>query len=306
MNNNTIDIFLATYERKSISKTAKELFFSKQNISKSLKALEVELGIELFVRDTDGLEPTEEAHELYNILKYLKANLINIEEFYKIKKNPYSVRIADNNFESITKYFNKALEKYYDESILYSFANEDTQEIYNMLLMDKCDIGIFVIPKILEGEVRKQCKDNNINLELLLETEPCIIVNNNHLLAKFDTVEAKDLRDFKRIDIVRPNEKIWYFNKYLIENDINIDADMKTNGLCNVITSLQLLDYYFITMYSEMDRKQLVDLKMIPFKGTGLEILVFLGYKNKDCYDKVAECFMNLVRKHYRGEEFED
>lgn len=305
MNSNEIEIFLLVYERRSISKVAKDLYFSKQNISKILKSLESMLRVELFKRDNNGVTPTAECDELYNVLMYLKSNLGNIGDFYMLKKNPYSVRIADNNFESIMKYFNMAIEKYSDDSVLYSYENQDAQEIYNMLLNKKCEIGIFAVPKELEKKVIKECELKNINLELLLETGPSIVVSEIHPLAKLESVTPKDLKDFKRIDLIRTNERKWYFNKYLNCNDISTEADMKTNSISNITASLEILDYYFISIYSKKDMEYLSGLRMLPLKETGLEIVMFLGYNTEANFDKVAECFMELVKKHYKGDKVE-
>lgn len=306
MNNNVVNIFISIYENCSISKAAKDLFFSKQTISKALMSLEKEIGSKLFNRNSNGLVPTEEAHTLYTILKYLKKNIDNISEFYKIKNNPYSVRIVDNNFESITRIFNKAIDLYSDDSILYSFENQDSQEVYNMLIKDQVDIGIFAIPKDLEDEVRKSCEKNNINIELLVETGPSIVVSKKHPLAKLDIIRASDLTGYDRIDLIRSTERLWYFNNYLRANGIEIEAKMKTNAIANIITSLKLLDYYFISIYSKAEQNLLGELRMIPFQDTGLDILIILGYKRDAYYDKVSTYFMNLVRKHYKGEKIED
>lgn len=301
-----IEIFLASYENMSISKAAKELYFSKQSVSHIIKTLETELGVELFQGDRSGLHPTKAADELYSIFKSFKMDIRKIEEFYKIKKNPYSVTIADNNFETISSYFTASLEKYYHESVLYSYVNEDSQEVYNMLLNKQCDIGIFAIPKTLEASVRESFKFKNIQLQLLLTTEPCVIVNKNHPLAKLDIITSKDLKGFKRIDLIRSKEREWYFNNYFKDNHINLNAEINSNSISNIIASLKLLDYYFISVYSPKDNPYIYDLKMIPFKGTSIEILMFLGYNTEASFDKVAEHFIKLVRKHYTGDENEN
>lgn len=306
MNNKEIEIFLVAYEKKSISKAARELFFTKQNVSTSLMNFENEFGKILFKRDSRGLQPTEECHKLYNIIKNLKVDIGNLEEYYTLKKNPYSVRIADNNFQSIAGYFNRALEKYSIDSVLYSYENEEAQEIYNMLLNKKCEIGIFAIPKELESDIRKKCELHNIQLEFLLESDPCIVVKETHPLANLDIITPKDLKEFRRLDIIRPSGRDWYFNKYLSDNNISINSDMKTNSISNIYTVLKLTEYYFIGIHSKNDEDSIQGLKMIPFKESGLRIQIFLGYNKEANFDNVAEHFMELVRGHYKDGKFKN
>lgn len=305
MKSKTISMFLATYEYGSLSQAANEMEVSKQTVSRSMKLLEEELGVKLFKKIKDGSYPTQECHKVYKIIKNLKEDIDSIEDYYKMKHNPYSVRIADNNVESITKYYNMALQKYRSNDVLYTFENIDAKEIYDRLIKGECDIGIFVIPKAIEKEIRDDCEANNVKLEVLLETGPCILINNTHPLIKLSEVTPDDLTPFQRADLIRKNEEQWFFNKYLEDINIDIHADIKTNSFTNALISVKDTDCYFMSLYFENDAKHLEYLKMIPLINTDIDIVLFLGYNKKHLYDNVAKDFMELVKRHYRGEEIE-
>lgn len=65
MNFRQVEIFSAIMECASITEAAVRLSLSQPAVSKSLKALEDELALRLFVRTTKGLRATDEARELY-------------------------------------------------------------------------------------------------------------------------------------------------------------------------------------------------------------------------------------------------
>lgn len=65
MNYRQIEIFAAIMECASITEAAVRLRLSQPAVSKSLKTLEGELGLRLFMRTTRGLHATDEARELY-------------------------------------------------------------------------------------------------------------------------------------------------------------------------------------------------------------------------------------------------
>ena len=79
MDYNLYKIFLYLYEEKSISKTANKLYVSQPAISYSLKELENSLGYTLFTRNSKGIEPTQEAKELYNYIS-TAFNILNDAE----------------------------------------------------------------------------------------------------------------------------------------------------------------------------------------------------------------------------------
>ncbi len=60
-----IHSFLELYKTGNISRTSSRLYMTQQGLSRQIKALEDELGAELFVRSNDGVTPTELCEKLY-------------------------------------------------------------------------------------------------------------------------------------------------------------------------------------------------------------------------------------------------
>lgn len=58
---------------ESINKAAERLYTSQSNVSNSIKALEEELGIQIFLRTKKGVSVTEEGREF---LSYAKNNYL--------------------------------------------------------------------------------------------------------------------------------------------------------------------------------------------------------------------------------------
>ena len=67
----------SVYQEKSFSKAAKKLFISQPALSKSIRALEAELGVTLFKRDPRELSLTSEGENVYcyavDILNYWQS-----------------------------------------------------------------------------------------------------------------------------------------------------------------------------------------------------------------------------------------
>lgn len=61
MNQRQLSYFLEVYKQRSISTAAQSLFISPQGLSKTILALENELGVKLFTRSKNQMLPTKEA-----------------------------------------------------------------------------------------------------------------------------------------------------------------------------------------------------------------------------------------------------
>ena len=62
--------FLEIYNQRSIKKAAEKLIISPQAVSKTIKEIEEELQVTLFIRGKKSLEPTTEAVFLKNHKKF--------------------------------------------------------------------------------------------------------------------------------------------------------------------------------------------------------------------------------------------
>lgn len=72
--------FSEVYRQRSISRAADFLHISRQALSHSIKTLENDLGVELFVREKDGVTPTNAAESLF------KSSQVILDEEAVIRK----------------------------------------------------------------------------------------------------------------------------------------------------------------------------------------------------------------------------
>jgi DNA-binding transcriptional LysR family regulator len=70
----TLRAFVAVFEERNITAAATRLFITQPTLSTTIKTLEDELGVALFVRQARGVEGTEAAHRLYPRAKRLIAD----------------------------------------------------------------------------------------------------------------------------------------------------------------------------------------------------------------------------------------
>ena len=68
-----IRYFYETAQQKSINRAAEALFINQPSLSKSLKLLESELGVPLFIRTTKGVQLTPFGEEFYPLAKQILA-----------------------------------------------------------------------------------------------------------------------------------------------------------------------------------------------------------------------------------------
>jgi len=193
MNINQIQYFLAIVKTKSFSEAAYDLFISQSSISKQIKSLEDELGINLFNRNSSQRTLTPAGRVFYRYAKSVyeqhKDMLLEIEG---IKKSASStLRIGNlpvspmyNNFNigaDLALFQNNSKEDSINFDIFEGTQSEIIKELYNA----NADVGIVRLEKIPDS--------NDFDYIVLSSDILVAVVNKDHALAKHSEVTLKEV-----------------------------------------------------------------------------------------------------------------
>ena len=183
--------FKSVYKNRNFSFAAKELFISQPAVSQQISMLEAHIGYKLFTRKSKGVEPTEYAKLLNNLIIEALDRLESVESGFREKafnaNKLVSVGISKHLFRSIGA---KLLLKF----DFIDFTFEDNDALFNLVDNKKIDFAIVskkydtfdtiqkelgIIKQIIVAsndlelkEVKKEIKDNNFsNVELWLNQQ---------------------------------------------------------------------------------------------------------------------------------------
>ena len=189
MNLAQLDYFLAVARSKNFSRAAEDSYVSQSSLSKQIKALEEELGVELFVRSPVGVSLTP-AGELF--LAFASKTRRDYE-CVRLSLARYSAGAHDR-----VRLGAVPLMAAYDlDSVLADFQldNMDTQvdlyereqaNLLRRLAMDQVDVAILVTNNLSRDEY---------DWVTLVRDEIVIVCSNHHPLARTHRVALADLKD---------------------------------------------------------------------------------------------------------------
>ena len=192
---NLYKIFLYLYEEKSISKTANKLYVSQPAISYSLKELENQLGYTLFYRNSKGIEPTEEAKELYGYIS-TAFNIMNEAEDHLKKLNNLSIGSIKIGISSqlgmfyLSNYMVKFKKKY--PGIKFEVISKPKEEMLEMLENRKIDLIIDTLPITSKKNLKKV---------ILTKLNNCFVYNKNLI----KNIKLDSLEDLTKCELILPS-----------------------------------------------------------------------------------------------------
>lgn len=183
-----IRTFIAVANNSNFTKAAEEMFMTQSSVSKIVKSLEEELGVQLFYR-TPNIELTDSGKELYtrsiHILSLMDSIPNEIEGLVELKKGEIRIGIPPiigaSFFPQIIGEF-KAMYPYID-IILIEVGSKRIEE---KLEKAELDIGIICsYPKNLD----------EYRIVKYVHSPLMLGLNTNHPLSSKDLIEYKDLKN---------------------------------------------------------------------------------------------------------------
>lgn len=232
-----LQCFIAVANLKSFSLASETLNISQPAISKTIKNLENDLNIELFLRSKGTVELTLAGYEFKNRAEKL------VEDFSKLSadfKNPstempitLTVGISQGISEFIMKNINKFLAVF--PNINLKIIENSSFTLINMLENDFIDIAITQL--IYTDRFPK-----SITIEPLFKGYLCAISPQNNVFAKGDSISIDDLNNS---NLVLPDPEYFHYARYLYKSFPNLSA-------CNNIQSSTI---EFILSYILLNNK---------------------------------------------------
>lgn len=302
MNDNLVNSFISTYEEGTIAGAAGQSGQSKTNIRNHLALLEEELGVCLFRRTHAGMDPTEDGHKIYHIMKYLQFNLNELERFYNLNKESSGLRVATNYIELLAKCFSDTAEKYGDDKSIYTYKTANSDDVLDLLIRDKCDIGVLCFTEDIKEVFIKTCEDHKIYYNNLHIAKPAIYVRKDHPLTQKDSISPVDLQPYKRIGLKDSERKIISYVPSMKKKSIQPNADISVSSVRHIMRFLKKSDYYYISLDPLKTMGFANDIKVIPIKEHVANM--YIVWCCKKCYplNKAGSYFINLVEAFFKGD----
>ncbi len=192
----------------SLTKASKVLFVAPPNISRSVKELEADLGIEIFIRTTKGVKLTPEGEEFINFAQRILSQIEAQEQFYKNelpKMQQFSVSVPracyiSEAFAEFTKSLKKnTAEVFYRETN----AKHTIQDVAN----DDYNLGIIRYAASHDRYFKHMLEGSGITYELITEFTYSLIMSREHPLADKEELTLEDLKEYieiKKADSYEP------------------------------------------------------------------------------------------------------
>lgn len=211
----------------SITKAAENLYMGQPNLSRAIKELEENLGIEIFKRSSNGIKITPQGEEFLGYARKILAQVDAVENMYKEEKvnsQKFSVSVPRASYISCAfTEFSKRLDSMQGAEIFYKETNS-MRAISNILNSDY-KLGILRYQSSYDKYFKEMLKEKGLAFSLIGEFNYVLAMSKNHPLTVKEDITPEELAPYIEIahadpyvpslptNVVQKNELSEFVNK---------------------------------------------------------------------------------------------
>lgn len=203
---------IAVAGSSSMNEAAKKLFISQPSLSTSIKELEEEIGIEIFIRSNRGIGLTPQGEEFIGYAKQIAEQYELMEQKYITganQKKHFSVScqhyaFAVDAFAQMVKQF--GMDEY--EFAIYETRTHDViQDVKNF----KSEIGILYLNDFNRKVLSKLFDESGLEFHPIAECKAYVYMHKNHPLAGREEIAMEDLDVYPCLSFEQGVNNSFYF-----------------------------------------------------------------------------------------------
>lgn len=200
MNITHLKYAIEVLKTKSITKASQNLYMGQPNLSKALKDFEKEIGMQLFIRNVKGVEPTQKGLEFLLSAQKILSQLDNLEKKLTSDSDSCFVNISVPRCAGISKAFINFLNKYKNHNhIIIKFRETSAENVISDVLSGQSDFGVLRYQKQYEKHFLSQVSYSELSYKTISEFDLSLLIHKSHPLAHNDIISQDDLVNFIEI-----------------------------------------------------------------------------------------------------------
>lgn len=183
-------------ESGSMNEAAKKLYVSQPNLSATVKDVEDELGISIFIRSNRGIIITSEGEEFIGYARQVIDQYSLLEAKYLLEESKEKFSVSMQHYSFAVKAFVEMVKNVgMDE---YEFAIHETQtyQVIENVKNRRSELGVLFLSDFNEKVLTKILKENGLVFEELFTCDTFVYIWKNHPLAKNKLITMEELEKY--------------------------------------------------------------------------------------------------------------
>ena len=196
----------------SMNEAAKQLFISQPSLSSSIRDLEEELGMELFIRSSRGITLTPEGNEFIGYARQVMEQYRLMEERYIDKKEiKKKFSVSTQHYTFAVKAFVELVKKIGMDEYECAVHETKTYDVISDVKSFKSEIGILYLDDFNRKVLLKIFKENGLEFTELFPCKTYVYLWRGNPLANKEKITFEDLEEYPCPSFDQGSHNAFYF-----------------------------------------------------------------------------------------------
>lgn len=198
----------------SINEAARRLYMSQPSLSKAVKELEKELGIDIFLRTSKGITLSTDGAEFLGYARQVveQAELLE-NRYFNTAPSRQLFSVSTQHYAFAVNAFVEMIKKHGALEYQFTLRETRTYEIIEDVKNLRSEIGILYISSFNEKVILQMMKEEGLDFHPLFEAKPHIFVSAQNPLASKSLVTLEDLEDYPRLSFEQGEFNSFYYSE---------------------------------------------------------------------------------------------
>ena len=180
----------------SMNEAAKQLFISQPSLSETMKELETEIGLDIFLRSNRGIVITPEGEEFLGYARQVTEQFGLLQSKYIDKKVKEKFSVTTQHYTFAVKAFVETVKQIGMEQYEFAVHETTTISVIENVKNFKSEIGVLYENDFNEKVLNKMFKENGLEFVELFSCDTFVYLWSGHPLAKQDVITMEELDEY--------------------------------------------------------------------------------------------------------------
>lgn len=296
---------LTIAEAGSMNRAAEQLFISQPSLSSSIKELEKETGISIFLRTSKGVVPTNEGADF---LMYARQ----VYQQYDLLMQKYSAQgglkrkfgVSSQHYSFAVKAFVETVKKYGTLNFEFAMRETRTMDVITDVGTLKSEIGILYMDGFNRKIIEKMLSENDLDFIPLINCRAYVYIWKGHPLANEKSLSLEQLRDYPCLAFEQGEHSSSFFAEEIL-SDIDYPRIIRSTDRATQLNLMVGLNGYTLCSGIICEELNGSDFAAIPFREDEINrnSVMQIGYivKNRSMLSDIAETYIEEVKNYLKN-----
>lgn len=250
-----------------MNEAAKQLFVSQPSLSETMKELETETGIEIFLRSNRGISLTPEGEEFLGYARQVTEQFGLLQSRYIEKKKKEKFSVSTQHYTFAVKAFVETVKKLGMERYEYAVHETTTYDVIVNVRSFKSEIGVLYLNDFNEKVMMKTIQENGLEFKELFSCNTFVYLWAGHPLAGKETISMEELDDYPCLSFDQGKNHSLFLAEEM-KSDYGYKRLIKANDRATLLNLMVGLNAYTLCSGIICEELNGSDYKAIPLEET--------------------------------------